>query len=823
MVVFYKFMRGRVARPLPLLIVVLAGLGTAHILVRTATYGAAVTTDTILHLSTALNLLAGEGYREFTGLVVAGWPPLFTLLLAAFGWVGIEPLTAGRWVNAAAFGLTLLAAGLYLHSNLRWRLLALAASVAILTALPLNHFASYCITEPLFVLFTCLALMQLAAFLSRKTNAALYWAAVFTALAALTRYAGVVLIGTGVLMLLPLARLRHTLVFGAISSLPLLAVLAHNWTVRAESNYDPFWENDLAIYALYGKMAEEGEGAGSGQSLSAGLSQTVEVFRAWVVPPNAPDEVAYLLWLAVAAVVLAGAAVSCHPNRRQDPEAAPPSFGLRPVLLFGVFASLHLVFIIAAVPFTVGHEIPARYLLPVYVPLLLAAALLLDRLLSIEATGRMVTARYGLASLVVLAALAHVGYSAHRNLTITDKARVAGFEEWTYNGSYWESYEILHYLRDNRINGRMWSSNLNLTWFWDRTADPGKHQRLPYEIHDLTAAILRWSDGYTPYILWIRQRKPFYDFDELDIRLLPGVEPVVELSDGAVFRVTAAEPFNAKRHRAQRQRYVQQLIEQAGEPVIHADSTWPISTWGVERADEQVARAGWDVYRNGRKLTYRKQPCAPDDGQTNFVLQVSPNDPADLPADRQQHGFDHLDFYFHMHGGVRLDDQCVVTAQLPDYPISRLYIGRWIDGNHRMLWEMKAKPFAGERHRAQRQRYVEQLIEQADEQVARAGWNVYRTGRQLLYRKAPCAPADVQAKIVLHVVPIDPGVLSIARQQHGYDSLGFYFDQRGFRLDDQCIAIAQLPDYAIDRIRVGQWIAKEDRTLWEAELLEIGG
>ena len=275
--------------------------------------------------------------------------------------------------------------------------------------------------------------------------------------------------------------------------------------------------------------------------------------------------------------------------------------------------------------------------------------------------------------------------------------------------------------------------------------------------------------------------------------------------------------FEAKRHRAQRQRYVQQLIEQAGEPVIHADSTWPISTWGVERTDEQVARAGWDVYRNGRKLTYRKQPCAPDDGQTNFVLQVSPNDPADLPADRQQHGFDHLDFYFHMHGGIRLDDQCVVTAQLPDYPISRIHIGRWIDGNHRMLWEMKAKPFAGERHRAQRQRYVQQLIEQADEQVARAGWSVYRTGRQLLYRKEPCVPADVQAKIVLHVIPTDPNVLSIARQQHGYDSLGFYFDQRGFQLDDQCIAIAHLPDYAIDRIRVGQWIAKEDRTVWEAE------
>ena len=27
------------------------------------------------------------------------------------------------------------------------------------------------------------------------------------------------------------------------------------------------------------------------------------------------------------------------------------------------------------------------------------------------------------------------------------------------------------------------------------------------------------------------------------------------------------------------------------------------------------------------------------------------------------------------------------AAQLPTYPIGRIYIGRWIDGNSRMLWE----------------------------------------------------------------------------------------------------------------------------------------
>ncbi len=755
-------------------IIVLAGLGTTHILVRTATYGAAVNADTTLHLSTALNFLAGEGWQDFTGSKAIEWPPGFTLLLAAFDWIGIEPLAAGRWVNAIAFGLTILAAGLWLHSNLRSQWLTLATTAILAASLPLTHFASYCITEPLFVLFTLLALIQLASFLDRKTAwSPLLLAAVFTALAALTRYVGVALIGAGVLVLLPLARLRHTFVFGAISSLPLLAVLAYNWAVS---------------------QTLTGPRPGSGQSLSDSLSQVMEVFRAWVVPPNAPAGLAPLLWLAVAVVGLAGAAVVLRSARRRS------DFRLKPALPFGMFAGGYLVFMIVVVPLTVGEGVNSRFLLPVYVPLLLTAVLLLDRFLSIEAMGQMVAARYGLTALVLLATLAHVGWSAHRNLTITAEARVAGFG--MYNNTYCASSDILNYIRDNRINGRMYSNNCYLTWFWDQTAAPGKHQLLPDEIHSLTSTILRWTNSGSAHIAWSRSEKSFYDFDDLDIRVLPGVEPVAELYDGVVFRVTATEPFDAERHRARKQRYVDQLIEQAGEPVV---------------------RAAWDVYRTRRKLTYLKNPCASADTQAEFILQAIPVDPADLPSHRRPYGFDSLSFYFHIRGGIQLDDQCVVTASLPDYDISRIRVGQWSTEENRTLWETTAEPFNADRHRAQRQRYVDQLIEQASEQVARAGWSVYRKGRKLIYRKEPCAPADTQAKLVLHVTPVDPADLPADRERHGFDSLGFYFDQRGFRLDDQCIAIAQLPDYPIGRIRVGQWIADGNRTVWDAEFLEIGG
>ncbi len=876
-------------------------MGTAHILVRTATYGAVIGTDSIVFLSTALNFLAGEGWRDFGGKLMVGWPPLFPLLLAALGWVGIEPLEAGRLINAAAFGLTILAAGCWLRSNLRSRWLALAATATLAASLPLSNWASHFMTDPLFVLFTLLALSQLAAFLNRKTDAPLWWAAVFTALAALTRYPGVVLIGAGVLMLLPLARLRHTLVFAAVSSLPLLAVLARNWTVSE---------------TLTGRDTK-----GSGQSLSEGLSQTVKVFREWVVPPNAPDGLAYLLWLAVGLVGLAGAVVALRGRQPQR----PAYFRLGPVLPFGVFALAYLVFKVTVVPFTVAHGISDRYLLPVHVPLLLAAVFLLDRFLSIQAAGGMATARYGLAALVIAGAFAHTGFSARENLRLTAQGRVAGYH---YESVRYQHSETLNYIRTHLSNGRIYSNHPVLAWFWDRTAVPRKHQSIPDEIHHLTSSIMYWTDGDGAYIVWLKHLSDYdydydYDYDDFDIRYLPGVEPVAELADGVVFRVTAAEPFDAEKHRARKQRYVQQLIEQAGERVVHA---------------------GWDVYRNGRTLTYHKQPCAPDDVQANFVLHVIPADPADLPADRQQHGYEGFGFNFHTRGGLQIDDQCMATTQLPDYPIGLIRVGRWIakedrtvlgaefsgtgDGSygefseilkyirdHRMdgpiysnhhhlawFWDRTAtpgkhqplpdeihhlpsaimqsgdsvhiawlrkkktlydyndlcirllpgvepvaeladgvvfrvtaaEPFDAARHRTRKQRYVQQLIQQAGErvvhadstwpvstwgaepageQVVRAGWDVYRNGRTLTYRKQPCAPADVQTDLLLQVIPDDPADL-----QADFDNLDFNFHAHGgVRLDDQCVATAQLPDYPIGRTYIGRWIAGNSRTLWDVD------
>ena len=312
------------------------------------------------------------------------------------------------------------------------------------------------------------------------------------------------------------------------------------------------------------------------------------------------------------------------------------------------------------VPFTVSQGIDSRYSLSVHVPLLLTAVFLLDRFLSIEAAGWRATARYGLAALVLLGALTHVGFSARKNLRLTAQAQVAGYPPQAYNAAHWQYSETLQYLRDHHIEGRIFSNHAPLAWFAARHPGTGKYQHIP---RDLPQKIQRIEAG--AHIVWFREfhNRAHAGYDLIDLRVLPGVELVAERTDGWVLRRTAAEPFNEAWHRAQKQRHIDQLIQQA---------------------QTRVVRAAWDVYRNGRLLIWRKQPCAAADVQAKFILHVTPADPANLPPHRKR--YDNLSFYFDWRG-VQLADQCMAIAQLPDYPISRIRVGQWIVGGNRTLWE----------------------------------------------------------------------------------------------------------------------------------------
>ena len=637
----------------PGLVALVAGLGVAHILVRTSTYGASLSNNDVFnYLAAAESLVAGDGLLSPGGGQMVLFAPFFSVAMAFLSLLGIEPVEGGRLLNAAAFGLVILASGLWLGRRLKSRAVALGAAVAVMAALPLAHSASTLLSEPLFILFTLLALMPLESFLNRRSGrGALALSAVLAALSAVTRYIGVALIFSAVLMLLlrrdvPVReRLKDSLIFGVISSLPLAAVMTRNYFVSGTLTGD----RSLAL----------------GQSLLDSLAQIVAVFEGWADPLSAVyRELPHSPWLIGGVVLLLAALLVILPR--------PGRGGY----VFWVFALAYIVIVVVVVPFTSWQNIDSRYLVPVYVPLLFVGAFWLDGLLGRRATGGMAAFRWGLVAVALIGGGWHTGVSAQENLRLTAEGLESGYIGKSLNTAYWDDSELVEYVRANPVKGRYYSNDPNvLRWNAGVTGTRVSWVAVPRRgaqaVNDCQGwferAILKSAGHQEPekYVVWVGQGEG----GRIVCRSwqmespLP-LEPVAELADGAVFRLNADYDGGDAAVAARQSAYDAAV---SGEPVIRSD---------------------FDVYLSDNTLFYVREPCDRADTEATFFLHLWPVDGDDLPAYRQQHGFDNLDFNFAGSGAV-FDGRCVAMAALPGYAIARIGTGQYVfvDGDFRHLWE----------------------------------------------------------------------------------------------------------------------------------------
>ena len=98
----------------------------------------------------------------------------------------------------------------------------------------------------------------------------------------------------------------------------------------------------------------------------------------------------------------------------------------------------------------------------------------------------------------------------------------------------------------------------------------------------------------------------------------------------------------------------------------------------------------------------------------------------------------------------------------------------------------------------------------------RSTFDVHLSEDMLIYFKEPCGAEDVQETFFLHVDPADASDLPTHRQRHGFDNLDFRFRDYSFPLNERCVALRELPDYAITSIRTGQYT--DEGHVWEGEV-----
>ena len=230
----------------------------------------------------------------------------------------------------------------------------------------------------------------------------------------------------------------------------------------------------------------------------------------------------------------------------------------------------------------------------------------------------------------------------------------------------------------------------------------------------------------------------------------------------------------------------------------------------VASSGEPSARAVFDLYADedgGGALVYAKRPCAAADTRTRFFLHAYAADFDDLPRNRRLQGFEGLDFHFGERGAI-FADACMARSDLPDYALSKIDTGQFTSDGGR-TWSAELRFDIDD--------YLREVYTDAKsrEPSARSVFDVYLTRGALTYVKEPCAAEDARGRFLVSVFPSDKSDLEVGREDIGHNSLNFSFAEYGGMINGRCVIRRPLPEYATERLEVGQWIPGGER-LWSA-------
>ena len=452
-----SYLRKSPVRVSDIAIILAAVGGAAHILIRTSNYGPELDTDTWDYISVAENLTEGNGFKDYLQRNYVDAGPLYPMLVALFGLIGINPIEAGRFVNIIGFGLIILLVGCWLNRQVKFRFLAVVGSVLIMTSYSLSRLSSTLMTDTLFTLFTLLALFQIQSFIKSKDLPLSFLAlsALFTGLAITTRYAGISIWLTGIISIFwkqhsrTFRRLKCAIIYGSLAIIPIGIWIARTW----------LFEETLVRYGNYDS------------SILDYLKKFSRLFISDILVLSPGLDWLIYLGCMVAFLVLwrrVSTQQSLQHSLLDNPTSDGPRHGL-PISVFSIFVLISMSILLFMAP-TQGtaEQLGERQLLTTYVPVIIVVLLLLDILLR-RLVLRWKSLYFALVCLMSTGILGSISLSSRLNIDITAQALEINsepriLEEFGFS----HNMEIWMYLRDNPIDGRVYSNGHNLLyWFTD--------------------------------------------------------------------------------------------------------------------------------------------------------------------------------------------------------------------------------------------------------------------------------------------------------------------------------------------------------------------
>ncbi|MDQ1455757.1 MAG: hypothetical protein QOH28_1377, partial [Actinomycetota bacterium] len=332
--------------------------GVAGVLVATFRYGMGLTPDSVTYINGARSLSAGAGYTA-NGHAISDFPPGYSWMLSLGEHVGIDALDAARGLSVAALIATIVLGYVVLCRHVRSERVRAVATVSIGCSAVLLEIYEKTLSEHLFLPVLLLFVLVAEEVLNRQRFGVLAAAMVLLAWAAFyLRYAGVVLAVVGALVVVVAAwRRGHLSAFVRGSAFAVAAVsVPIVWMIRN-------------VNAGSGPL---GPRADASASIFTNISRAANEFSTWVATDAPPSFVRGVLVVAVFAAIVAGlvALVGGGWSPRQE----------RSLLPLTAFVALYVVYLVASASVVAFAAINTRLMVPVFVPLVVLAAWLFERL-----------------------------------------------------------------------------------------------------------------------------------------------------------------------------------------------------------------------------------------------------------------------------------------------------------------------------------------------------------------------------------------------------------------------------------------------------------
>jgi len=337
--------------------------GIAEIVYATR-WGAWAFSDSAAYVSSARNLIAGLGlgYTDPAGQfeLLTHFPPLFPVLLASGGLVGVDPLVIARWLNIAAFAMVILSTGWWIKRFTGSLLLAIGGQTLFLFSIVPVTIFSGAMSEPICIATGALGLFLLIAFLEKQQTRYLLISALLVCLSLLTRYIGIAYLLAALVCILLFAqtswiqRIKHLLVYGATASLPMIIWLIFAFTqtqtvgARTLQTVQDLWASVHEYFSLVLSVLESWVPYGSRFN--------------WILSPASK--------LIVILLVIASAAVATWlKTRREQPKPGLDDLTLS--LVFWIFIVVYFFTLLLSFIFSnPAPNIDNRMLSPIYVALI---------------------------------------------------------------------------------------------------------------------------------------------------------------------------------------------------------------------------------------------------------------------------------------------------------------------------------------------------------------------------------------------------------------------------------------------------------------------